>query len=214
MKRPIGAGFRFWRFRLRSAVLRPRAVGSGQLGHWLIWSPLAQIVPYFHRPRQLCYSLELLHSMKVQSCPPHGEPPSRAPILLNPDGSASAAIAYPSPARGQKPSAWQALVRCVALAASKRAWMLLKPPSALAPGLSRRLHTSAVPGNGLSQKPNKTGGSVRFLRRAVFATLRHSCRKDERQRSAKIVGVQPRPRKPVFIGRQLAPASNPIISRA
>lgn len=163
MKRSIGAGFRFWRFRLRSAVLRPRAVGSGQLGHWLMWSLLAQIVPYFHRPRQLCYSLELLHSMKVQSRPPHGEPPSRAPILLKPDGSASAAVAYPSPARGQKPSAWQALVRCVALAAPKRAWMLLKPPSALAPGLSRRLHTSAVPGN---QKPNKTRGSVRFLRRA------------------------------------------------
>src|ERR1017187_8668128 len=44
--------------------------------------------------------------------------------------------------------------------------MLLKPQSPLAPGLSCRLHTAAVPGNRLSQKPNKTGGSVRFLRRA------------------------------------------------
>ena len=50
-----------------------------------------------------------------------------------------------------------------------------------------------------------------FRRSRVFATLRHSCGKDERQRSGKIVGVQPGPRKPVFIGRQLAPP-HPILS--
>jgi hypothetical protein len=42
MKRPIGAGFRFWRFRRRSAVLRRSAVGSGQSGRWPIRSPLTQ----------------------------------------------------------------------------------------------------------------------------------------------------------------------------
>lgn len=168
MKRPIGAGFRFWRFRLRSAVLRPRAVGKGQPGRWPIRGLLTQNGLHFDHPRQLCRSLELLHSMKVQSLPPQGGASLEGSVLLSPDGSASAAVAYLSPARGQKQGAWQALVRWVARATPKRAWMLLKPPSALAPRLSSRLHTSAVPANRLSQKPNKTGEDVRFLRRAIF----------------------------------------------
>src|ERR1035441_10139488 len=94
MKRPISAGFRFWRFRPRSADWRPIAVGSGQPGRWPIQSLFTQNGPHFHRPKQLCCSLELLHSMKVQSHPFHAEPPSKAPILLSPDGSTSAAVTY------------------------------------------------------------------------------------------------------------------------
>ena len=56
-------------------------------------------------------------------------------MLLNPDGFAAAAAAHLSPARGRKQGAWQALVRCVALATPNSTLMLLKPPSALPQGL-------------------------------------------------------------------------------
>jgi hypothetical protein len=57
MKRPIGAGFRFWRFQLRPAVLRPSAVGSRSPGRWPIRSLLTQNGPHFHCLRQPSSSL-------------------------------------------------------------------------------------------------------------------------------------------------------------
>ena len=158
MKRPIGAGFRFWRFRLWSVVLRPLALGSGQPRRWPIRSPLTQSGPHFHHPRQLCCSLELLHSMKVQSHPPQGgssfegsDPPQPGRLRI---GSRSIPVPSARPGAGRLAGAgplW-------GLATPKRAWMLLKPPSALAPGLSRRLHTSTVPETAFRRNPIKPGG--------------------------------------------------------
>lgn len=98
--------------------------------------------------------------------------------FINSDGSPSAAVAYPS--RIAPPEA-ERLAGAGTLCSSGRlseGLDALKPRSALAPGLLRRPQTSAAPGSRISQKPNKTRGSVRFLCRAEKVMDRNSRRFD------------------------------------
>ncbi len=132
---------------------------------------IARQRPHARRARPACAMLELLHSMKVD----------RLLSLCGISLQRSDPLSLARFNRGNRsvpvPRGWPGAERlpdaglCVALAAPQRAWIPLKPLSALASERSGRLPPPPEPGTRFSRKPNKTVGLSDSCAEAEFRCL-------------------------------------------